>query len=231
MRVDIITSAPQLLESPLKHFIFQRAIKKQLLTLSIHHLRDYTPYKHGKIDDSPYGGGAGMVLMVEPIVNCIERLQRERCYDEVIYMAPDGELLNQKLVNKLSLKQNIMLLCGHYKGVDERVRTHFITLEISVGDYVLSGGELPALMLTDAIVRVIPGVLSDASSALADSFQDDLVAPPIYTRPYRYRDIYVPSILRSGNHQAIRAWEQQESVLNTKKRRPYLIDEFWGGSL
>ncbi|ROT47047.1 tRNA (guanosine(37)-N1)-methyltransferase TrmD [Candidatus Cardinium hertigii] len=225
MRIDIITCLPQLFESPLKHFIFQRAIKQHLLSINIHNLRHYTPYKHDKIDDSLYGGDAGMLLMVEPIANCIRALQKEQNYDEVIYMAPDGEPLTQDLVNKCSLKQNIMVLCGHYKGIDERIRKHFITLEISIGDYVLSGGELPALILADAIVRVIPGVISDASSVLADSFQDGLVAPPAYTRPYNYEGMMVPDVLLSGNHKAIQEWAQQEKVARTKKRRPHLIEK------
>lgn len=225
MRIDIITCAPQLFESPLKHFIFQKAIKKNLLSLNIHNLRDYTPYKHGKIDDQLYGAAAGMLLMVEPIVNCIRALQKERNYDEIIYMAPDGVLLHQDLVNTCSLKQHLILLCGHYKGIDERVRKHFVTLEISIGDFVLSGGELPAIMLTDAIVRVIPGVLSDASAALTDSFQNGLVAPPAYTRPYNYEGMTVPDVLLSGNHKAIQEWAEQEAITRTKERRPYLVEK------
>ncbi|WP_243018125.1 tRNA (guanosine(37)-N1)-methyltransferase TrmD [Candidatus Cardinium hertigii] len=223
MRLDIITCCPQWFESPLRHFIFQKAIKQQYLSVCIHNLRDYTPYKHGKIDDHPYGGAAGMLLMAEPIANCIKALQKERVYDEVIYMAPDGLPLEQDLVNKCSLKQHLILLCGHYKGIDERIREHFITLEISIGDYVLSGGELPALVLADAMVRVIPGVISDASSALTDSFQDGLVAPPAYTRPYNFEGKKVPDVLCSGNHKAIQAWMQQETLARTKTRRPYLL--------
>ena len=219
MRVDIITCLPHLLASPLNHFIFQRALKKNLLTLEIHNLRDYTPYKHGKIDDQPYGGDAGMVLMIAPIVNCIRALQQQRHYDEVIYMAPDGKLLNQSLVNSCSLYQNLILLCGHYKGIDERIREHFVTLEISIGDYVLSGGELPAILLLDAMVRVMPGVLSDASSALTDSFQEGSVAPPVYTRPYDYEGIKVPDILLSGNHQAIQKWHEEQALLRTEEKR------------
>lgn len=223
MRIDIITCCPQLFESPLRHFIFQRAMQQQLLSICIHNLRDYTPCKHGKIDDQPYGGAAGMLLMVEPIANCIRALQKERIYDEVIYMAPDGQPLDQDLVNKCSLKQHLILLCGHYKGIDERIREHFITLEISIGDYVLSGGELPALILADAMVRVIPGVISDASSALTDSFQDGLVAPPAYTRPYNFEGKKVPDVLCSGNHKAIQEWMQRKTVARTKKRRPHLL--------
>ncbi|MGI2257487.1 tRNA (guanosine(37)-N1)-methyltransferase TrmD [Candidatus Cardinium hertigii] len=223
MRIDIITCCPELFESPLKHFIFQRAIQQQLLSIHLHNLRTYTSCKHGKIDDQLYGGAAGMLLRIEPVVNCIRALQKERQYDEVIYMAPDGERLDQNLVNKCSLKQHLMLLCGHYKGIDERIREHFITLEISIGDYVLSGGELPALILADAMVRVIPGVISDASSALTDSFQDGCVAPPAYTRPYNFEGKKVPDVLCSGNHKAIQEWMQQEKIDRTKKRRPDLL--------
>jgi tRNA (guanine37-N1)-methyltransferase len=225
MRIDVITCLPHLLESPLRHFLFQRAIKKGLLSLEIHNLRDYTPYKHGKIDDHPYGGEAGMVLMVEPIANCIRALQQQRPYDEIIYMAPDGKTLNQALVNSCSLKKNLIVVCGHYKGIDERIRTHFITLEISVGDYVLSGGELPAILFADALVRVLPAVLSDASAALTDSFQDGWIAPPVYTRPYVYEGMKVPDVLLSGNHKAIQAWAHQEAVKRTQERRPHLMEE------
>lgn len=225
MRIDIITCSPQLLSSPLQHFIFQRAIQRNLLVLQIHDLHDYTPYKHKKIDDQPYGGGAGMVLMIEPIVNCIRTLQKQRPYDEIIYMSPDGNRLNQTVVNICSLKQNIIILCGHYKGIDERVREHFITLEISIGDYVLSGGEWPAIILADAIVRLLPGVLSDASSALTDSFQDGLVDAPVYTRPFDYEGIKVPDVLISGHHQSIQDWMQQERINRTKKRRPNLLND------
>jgi len=219
MRVDIITCLPYLLESPLKHFIFQRAISKNLLTLEIHNLRDYTPYKHGKIDDQPYGGEAGMVLMIEPIANCIRELQEKHTYDEVIYMAPDGKLLDQKLANRCSLRENLIILCGHYKGIDERIRERFVTLEISVGNYVLSGGELPAIMFLDAMVRVIPGVLSDACSALTDSFQEGDIAPPIYTRPYDFEGMKVPEVLRSGNHKKIQAWKEKQVLARTQERR------------
>ncbi|MGI2299845.1 tRNA (guanosine(37)-N1)-methyltransferase TrmD [Candidatus Cardinium hertigii] len=223
MRIDIITCCPELFESPLKHFIFQRAIQQQLLSIHLHNLRAYTSCKHGKIDDQLYGGAAGMLLMIEPVANCIRALQKERQYDEIIYMAPDGEPLDQNLVNKCSLNQHLMLLCGHYKGIDERIREHFITLEISIGDYVLSGGELPALILADAMIRVIPGVISDASSALTDSFQDRCVAPPAYTRPYNFEGKKVPDVLCSGNHKAIQEWTEQEKINRTKKRRPHLL--------
>ena len=223
MRLDIITCCPEFFGGPLSHFIFQRAIQQRLLSIYIHNLRHYTRCKHGKIDDQLYGGAAGMLLMAEPIANCIRALQQKREYDEVIYMAPDGVLLDQDLVNKCSLKENLILLCGHYKGIDERIREDLITLEISIGDYVLSGGELPALVLADAMVRVIPGVISDASSALTDSFQDGWVAPPAYTRPYDFEGKKVPDILCSGNHKAIREWMQREAFARTKKRRPHLL--------
>lgn len=223
MRLDIITCAPELFQSPLKHFIFQRAINQGLLSMHIHNLRDYSLSKHRKIDDQLYGGAAGMLLMVEPVANCIRSLQKERLYDEIIYMAPDGLVLDQSLVNKCSLNNHLILLCGHYKGIDERIRDHFITLEISIGDYVISGGELPALVLADAIVRVIPGVLSDASSALTDSFQNGLVAPPAYTRPYNFEGNKVPDILCSGNHEAIEQWMQQQMLSRTKAKRPCLL--------
>ena len=225
MRIDFITCLPKLLESPLKHFIFQRAINRNLLSIYLHDLHDYSPYKHEKVDDRPYGGESGMLLMLEPIVNCIRALQQKRDYDEVIYMAPDGERLTQDLVNKCSLKENLILLCGHYKGIDERVREHFVTLEISIGDYVLSGGELPAILLADAMVRVIPGVISDAASALNDSFQDGLLAAPSYTRPANYEGMQVPDVLLSGHHKAIQSWNQQEKLSRTKQRRPDLIDQ------
>ena len=225
MKIDIITCLPQLLESPLKHFIFKKAIEHNLLSIEIHNLRDYTTYKRGKVDDKAYGGNAGMVLMIEPIANCIKALQKQRNYDEIIYMAPDGQLLNQELVNRCSLKKNLLLLCGHYKGVDERIRENFITLEISIGNYVLSGGEFPAIVLTDAIARVIPGVLSDASSALTDSFQDGWLGPPTYTRPYDYKGMIVPNVLVSGNHKAIQKWNEREAMTRTKAKRPSLFDK------
>ncbi|WP_339044782.1 tRNA (guanosine(37)-N1)-methyltransferase TrmD [Cardinium endosymbiont of Tipula unca] len=205
--------------------MFKKAIEQNLLSIHVHNLRDYTPYNHGKVDDHLYGGEPGMLLMIEPIVNCINALQKERNYDEVIYMAPDGQQLTQSVVNACSLKQNIILLCGHYKGVDERVREHFITMEISLGDYVLSGGELPAIMLADAIVRVMPGVISDACSALTDSFQDNLVAPPAYTRPYNYKGMTVPEVLVSGNHRTIQEWTQQQILKRTKEKRPYFFEK------
>lgn len=222
MRVDIITCLPQLLASPFSYSILKRAIDQGLIALYIHDLRDYSTDKHSKVDDYIYGGGAGMLLTVEPIVRCINTLREQTTYQEVIYMAPDGEQLNQKVVNQLSLQRNLLILCGHYKGIDERVRQHFITREISVGDYVLSGGELAAAVLLDAVVRLLPGVLSDETSALTDSFQDDLIAPPAYTRPANFQGMCVPDVLLSGNAQAIQEWRYQESIKRTKKRRPAL---------
>ncbi|XWN34728.1 MAG: tRNA (guanosine(37)-N1)-methyltransferase TrmD [Roseivirga sp.] len=222
MRVDIITCLPQLLESHLAHFTVRRAIGEEKLALHIHDLRDYTTDKHRKVDDYLYGGGAGMLLMVEPIARCITELQAERGYQEIIYMAPDGEPLTQGIANELSLKEHLIILCGHYKGIDERVREHFITREISIGDYVLSGGELAATVLLDTIIRLLPGVLSDGTSALTDSFQDGLVAPPAYTRPANFQGMEVPSVLLSGNDQAIQQWRHEKALVRTKERRPAL---------
>lgn len=224
MRIDIITCLPGLLESPFSHSILKRAIQKQLVEVHVHDLRDYSTNKHRSVDDYAYGGGSGMVLMIEPIARCIETLKSEREYDEVIYMSPDGELLNQSLSNELSLKENVIILCGHYKGVDERVRTHYITREISIGDYVLSGGELAAAVLADSIIRLIPGVLSDETSALSDSFQDNLIAPPVYTRPADYKGMKVPDILLSGNEKEIDKWRYEQAIQRTKERRPGLLD-------
>src|SRR5690606_22628315 len=209
MRIDIITVLPELLESPLRHSIMKRAQEKGLLEVHVHNLRDYTPYKHGQVDDYQFGGGAGMVMMPEPLALAIEALQKERSYDEIIYTTPDGERLQQKTVNMLSLKENIMIICGHYKGIDERIRQHFITREISVGDYVLSGGELPAAILVDAIGRLIPGVLNNETSALFDSFQDNLLAPPVYTRPADFRGWKVPEVLLCGDPLKIDAWRHE----------------------
>lgn len=220
MRIDIITLLPDLLQSFLHHSMVQRAQDKHLVELKIHDLRDYSKNKHRTVDDYAYGGGAGMVLMIEPIVNCMETLQSQRDYQEIIYLSPDGERFEQPIANRLSLLENIILLCGHYKGVDERVREHFITREISIGDYVLSGGELPAAVVADALIRLLPGVLSDESSALTDSFQDDLVAPPVYTRPANFRGHQVPKVLLSGHQQKIDAWRFEESVKRTRQRRP-----------
>ena len=222
MRVDIITCLPQLLESPFAHSILKKAIERNLVKLFLHNLRDYATNKHKKIDDYAYGGGAGMVLGIEPIARCIQQLKAQTTYQEIIYMAPDGEQLTQQLANQLSLQGNLLILCGHYKGVDERVRQHFITREISIGDYVLSGGELAAAVLLDTVARLLPGVLSDETSALSDSFQDNLVAPPVYTRPADFQGMQVPDILLSGNAQAIQEWREQAALARTKKQRPAL---------
>ena len=222
MRIDIITCLPQLLASPFAHSVLHRAINKGLLHLHVHDLRDYTTEKHRKVDDYAYGGEAGMVLKVEPIARCINQLQEHTTYQEVIYMAPDGERLTQRLANQLALRANLLILCGHYKGVDERVREHFITKEVSIGDYVLSGGELPAAVLVDTVARLLPGVLSDETSALTDSFQDGLVAPPVYTRPANFQGMQVPAVLLSGNAQAIQEWRYQEAITRTEQRRPAL---------
>jgi tRNA (guanine37-N1)-methyltransferase len=230
MRIDIITVLPELLISPFSASILKRAQTKGLVEVALHNLRDYSPNKHRTVDDYSYGGGAGMVLQVEPIVRCIEELQSQRSYDEVIYMSPDGETLNQNMANELSLKGNLMILCGHYKGVDERVREHFITREISIGDYVLSGGELAAAVLADSIIRLLPGVLNDETSALSDSFQDGLLAPPVYSRPAEYRGWKVPDVLLSGHAENIEQWRHQKALERTRSRRPDLLgpEEFEG---
>lgn len=225
MRIDIITVVPDILTSPFDVSILKRAIEKGLVEIHIHNLRDYVTDNYKQIDDYQFGGGAGMVMMIEPIDKCISGLKAERDYDEIIYMTPDGTTLNQKTVNTLSLKENIMILCGHYKGVDQRVRDHFITREISIGDYVLSGGELAAAVLCDAVIRLIPGVLGNETSALTDSFQDDLLAPPVYTRPADYKGWKVPEILTSGNFPKIESWREEQSYLRTKQLRPDLLKE------
>jgi tRNA (guanine37-N1)-methyltransferase len=225
MRIDILTVVPGLLESPFNHSILKRAQDKGLVEIHVHNIRDWSTSKHKSVDDYAYGGGAGMVLMIEPVVSCIESLKAERTYDEVIYLSPDGELLAQPMANRLSLLKNIILLCGHYKGIDERIRQHFITREISVGNYVLSGGELAAAVLCDAIIRLIPGVISDESSALSDSFQDGLVAPPIYTRPADFRGYTVPEVLLSGHAGDIEKWRNEKAEERTKIRRPDLLSE------
>ncbi len=225
MRIDIIAVVPELLSGPLSHSIIKRAQERELLEIHIHDLRDYGLGAYRKIDDYPYSGAAGMVLMAEPIFSCIENLQSKRTYDEIIYMSPDGENLKQTVANQLSLLENIIILCGHYKGVDERVREHLITREISIGDYVLSGGELAAAVLVDAIGRLIPGVLNDETSALTDSFQDNLLAPPVYTRPSEFRGWKVPDILLSGNFKEIEKWELEQSYKRTKERRPDLLPD------
>jgi tRNA (guanine37-N1)-methyltransferase len=224
MRIDIITVHPELLASPFEHSIMKRAIQKGLAEVNFINLRDYALDKHKRTDDYMFGGGAGLVMMVEPIARCIEDLKSKRKYDEVIYMTPDGERLAQPLVNRLSTVGNIIILCGHYKGVDERVREHFITKEISIGDYVLTGGELPAAILCDAVIRLIPGVISDETSALFDSFQDNLLAPPVYTRPAEFNGWKVPDILLSGNTPEVEKWRHEESVKRTRERRPDLLD-------
>jgi len=224
MRIDIITLFPEIFEGPFSHSIIKRAIKKELAEIHLHQLRDYSQDKHRKVDDYPFGGGAGMVMMIDPIARCIDKLKAERSYDDVIYMSPDGELLTQKLANTLSTYNNIILLCGHYKGVDERVREHYVTREISIGDYVLSGGELGAAVLSDTIIRLIPGVLGDETSALSDSFQDNLISPPVYTRPYEYNGWKAPDILLSGNDKEIYKWKMEQAVERTRKRRPGLLE-------
>ena len=225
MRIDILTVLPDLLQSPFQHSIMKRAQEKGLLEVHLHDLREFGKGPHRQVDDYQYGGGAGMVMMVEPIATCMEQLMAEREYDEIIYMTPDGEKFNQSIANQLSLKQNLMILCGHYKGVDERIREHFITMEISVGDFVLSGGELPAAVMVDAIGRLLPGVLNDETSALFDSFQDNLLAPPVYTRPSTFRDWEVPPILLSGNTKAIENWRYEQSLKRTEDRRPDLLED------
>ena len=225
MRIDIISCQPDLLESPFSHSILKRAQQKGLAEVHVHDLRKYAVNKHGQIDDYAFGGGAGMVMMIEPIDKCISDLKAERAYDAVIYMTPDGQTLNQNIVNQFSLLQNIIILCGHYKGVDERVRQQFITHEISIGDYVLSGGELGAAVLADAIIRIIPGVLNDETSALTDSFQDGLLAPPVYTRPAEYKGLKVPDILLSGDTPKIEQWRFEQAVERTRQRRPDLLNE------
>lgn len=225
MRIDILTVLPGLLVSPLSHSILKRAQEKGLLEVHLHDIREYSNDKHKQVDDYQYGGGAGMVMMIEPIARCIEQLKSERHYDEIIYMTPDGETLNQRTCNSLSLKENIIILCGHYKGVDERIRQIYITKEISVGDYVLSGGELAAAILVDALGRLLPGVLNDETSALFDSFQDGLLAPPVYTRPAEYNGHRVPDLLLSGNTKQIELWRYDMAVERTKKRRPDLLSD------
>lgn len=225
MRIDIITVVPELLKSPFEASIMQRSIAKGLVEVQFHNLRDYTDTKYKQVDDYQFGGGAGMVMQIEPIDKCISKLKSERDYDEVIYMTPDGETLDQGMANTLSLKGNIIILCGHYKGVDQRVRDHFVTKEISIGDYVLSGGELGALILCDAVIRLIPGVLGNETSALTDSFQDGLLAPPIYTRPADYKGWKVPEILTSGNTPKVEEWREEQAYIRTKERRPDLLEE------
>ena len=225
MRIDIISVVPDILKSPFEASIMKRSIEKGLVEVHFHNLRDYVTDNYKQIDDYQFGGGAGMVMMVGPIDKCISKLKSERNYDDVIYMTPDGETLNQGMANTISLQENIIILCGHYKGVDQRVRDHFVTKEISVGDYVLSGGELGAMILCDAVIRLIPGVLGNETSALTDSFQDNLLAPPIYTRPADYKGWKVPELLTSGNFPKIEAWREEQAYQRTKERRPDLLDE------
>ena len=224
MRIDILTVLPELLEGPFSASILKRAQDKGLVEIQIHNIRDYSTDKHKNVDDYQYGGGAGMVMSIEPIAALIEKLKKERSYDEVIYMTPDGELLEQKTSNEFSLKKNLIILCGHYKGIDERIREHFITKEISIGSYVLSGGELAAAVLADSIIRLLPGVLNNETSALTDSFQDNLLSPPVYTRPPEYRGWKVPEVLLSGNFPEIEKWREKKALERTEKRRPDLLD-------
>lgn len=224
MRIDILTLLPKLLEGPFSDSILKRAIDKSLVEVHVHDIRSYSTDKHNKVDDYAFGGGAGMVMQIEPIHRCIEELKSERSYDEIIYMTPDGKTLDQGISNTLSMKGNLMILCGHYKGVDQRVRDHLITMELSIGDYVLSGGELAAAVLSDSIIRLIPGVLNDETSALSDSFQDNLLAPPVYTRPSDYQGWKVPEILLSGHTKAIDDWRFEQALKRTKERRPDLLE-------
>ena len=224
MNIDILTVLPELLESPFNHSILKRAKEKGLLTIGVHHLRQWAVNEYGQVDDYQFGGGAGMVMMPEPLANAIESLSKDKTYDEIIYLTPDGERLNQKIANTLSLKENLLLICGHYKGIDQRIREKYVTREISIGDYVLSGGELAAAVLVDAIGRLIPGVLNDETSALFDSFQDNLLAPPVYTRPADWRGDKVPDILLSGDPKKIEDWRYEQSVERTRERRPDLLE-------
>lgn len=224
MRIDILTVVPGLLESPFNYSIVKRAKEKGLVEIHVHNLRDYATNKYRQIDDYAFGGGAGMVMMAEPIAKCIEQLKSERTYDEVIFMCPDGEVFNQKTANQFSLKNNFIILCGHYKGIDERIRQLHITKELSVGDYVLTGGELAAAIVVDAVVRLIPSAIGDEESALSDSFQDGLLAPPVYTRPEEFMGLKVPDVLMSGDHKKIEEWRHEESLKRTQERRPDLLD-------
>lgn len=225
MRIDVITVLPELLESPLSHSIMKRAQSKGLLEVHIHNLRQWAVNEYGQVDDYQYGGGAGMVMMCEPLSNAIELLKKDRTYDEIVYLTPDGCTLNQKIANQFSLKENLLMICGHYKGIDERIREHYITKEISIGDYVLSGGELAAAVLIDAIGRLIPGVLNDETSALTDSFQDNLLSPPVYTRPADFNGWKIPEILLSGDLKKIDEWRHEQAVQRTQERRPDLLTE------
>ncbi len=224
MRIDILTIHPKLLKSPFEHSILQRAVDKNIVEIRLHDIRSYSSDKHKKVDDYQYGGGAGMVLCIQPIADCINQLKSERKYDAVVYMTPDGERLEQSTANHFSTFENIIILCGHYKGVDQRIRDHYITHELSIGDFVLTGGELAAALFCDSIIRLIPGVISDETSALTDSFQDNLLAPPVYTRPEKFNNWKVPKILLSGNFAKIEEWRHQKAIERTQKRRPDLLD-------
>ena len=224
MRIDIISVLPELIESPFNASILKRAIDKQIIEICFHDLKKYASNKRKQVDDYQNGGGSGMVMMIEPIKKCIDFLKKQRTYDEIIYMSPDGKMLNQKISNQLSLKGNLIILCGHYKGIDQRVRDSLITMEISIGDYVLSGGELPAAVLCDSIIRLIPGVLGDETSALTDSYQDNLLAPPVYTRPSTFEDLKVPEILLSGDQLKIENWREEKAIERTRKLRPDIFD-------
>ncbi|MBU7576737.1 MAG: tRNA (guanosine(37)-N1)-methyltransferase TrmD [Flavihumibacter sp.] len=224
MRIDIISVVPELLESPLNHSIMKRAQTKGILEVQVHHLRQWAVNEYGQVDDYQYGGGAGMVMMCEPLAKAIEQLKAERPYEQVIYMTPDGDRFSQKIANRLSLMGNLIIICGHYKGIDQRIRDHFVTMEISIGDYVLSGGELAAAVLVDAVGRLLPGVLNDETSALTDSFQDNLLAPPVYTRPADFRGWKVPEILLSGDLKKVDEWRYEQAVQRTEQKRPDLLD-------
>ncbi len=223
MRIDIVTGLPDILKSPLNESIIKRAQENGSVTITIHNLRDFTHDRHKTIDDTPYGGGAGMVLKPEPIFECVESLQKERTYDEIIYVTPDGERFTQAVATQLSLKNNVIIICGHYKGIDDRVRQGLVTKEISIGDYVLTGGELAAAVVIDAVVRLLPGTLHDSTSAMTDTFQDNLLGAPVYTRPPEYRDMKVPDVLLTGNHNAIEEWRQEQRIKRTTERRPGLL--------
>jgi tRNA (guanine37-N1)-methyltransferase len=225
MRIDIITVLPELLDSPFSHSMMKRAKDRGLLDIHTHNLRDHTPYKQGQVDDYQFGGGAGMVMMPEPLAILIDKLMAERKYDEIIYMTPDGTLFDQKTANTLSLRENVMIICGHYKGIDDRIRQLYVTMEISIGDYVLSGGELAAAVVVDAVGRLLPGVLNDETSALFDSFQDGLLAPPVYTRPADFRGMIIPEILLCGDPKKVDDWRYEQSIIRTKERRPGLLND------
>ncbi len=224
MRIDILTIHTKLLKSPFEHSILQRAIDRKIVDMRLHDIRSYSSDKHKKVDDYQFGGGAGMVMCIQPIADCIDQLKSERKYDAIVYMTPDGERLNQSIANYYSTFENIIILCGHYKGIDQRIRDHYITHELSIGDFVLTGGELAAALFCDSIIRLIPGVISDETSALTDSFQDNLLAPPVYTRPAEYKNLKVPEILLSGNFAKINEWRHEQALERTKKRRPDLLD-------